>query len=519
MHLSKPRHLDHGRHIYAYAHIRTNQIVYSLTRTLRPSPALRQLPDLGANHKDARIRKDLWKPLFTLTLPQASQGLHCYHQLREYRHLHEVHWQPSPLLARPYSEEEVEEVQKELDERGGSKKETVWDIITRRKKKLRVKAVQDQKANSVADLAAVLLEQEEMGIQVKRVKGEEEERRRLDEVAFMLALAGEAERDGVKRIEGEVERLEEVLAGAVEGEEVLSRKRVRSEMHALKVKKVKMQFAAQAVQEARAQGLEGLEEDKTEADHSDEAAAATAEGAPETQQPETQHTESSTEHPRPNRRLRHPRSSSADGEKQTTRMQRAALKAAIPLPDTLQPPNQDTTSLQPPTPSIPDSKLHTWALTLPAFPTPSPTTTPLPKRGPLRARLRRLARPIFSTHGVQISWANVLDAEYAAEWPVSVQHTRMGFARNTAPKVGEAAVEAAGAVAFGREKWERMNEEAGAEGQRAMRRKKKTGEGVRGVVRGKEGLFGGIMERVRLAEEVRRAEARGGRAQVVGMRE
>ncbi|KYG41301.1 hypothetical protein M433DRAFT_97165, partial [Acidomyces richmondensis BFW] len=158
-----------GRYIYAYVHRRTHQVVYSLTQALRNSRALRQLPDLGANNKDAVLRKDLWQPFFTVCMPDSEdgrkQGLDAFKKLREWRTLHELYWQPTELMRRAFGPAEIERLQERLDERGGSKKESPYDVIKRIKKKERVRIVQDQKANSVADLAAVLLEHEKEGLQ------------------------------------------------------------------------------------------------------------------------------------------------------------------------------------------------------------------------------------------------------------------------------------------------------------------------------------------------------------------
>lgn len=47
--------------------------------------------------------------------------------------------------------------------------------------------------------------------------------------------------------------------------------------------------------------------------------------------------------------------------------------------------------------------------------------------------IRRGPPPVFSSQGVEIKWANPLDAEHALEWPADVVHAPMGYARHTAP--------------------------------------------------------------------------------------
>jgi len=154
-----------GRHIYAYCRPLTNQVLYSFTRTLEPS-ALKQLPDLGANYTLPKLRKDQWRPLFTVSLPDTSSGPQLAQnvmlKLREYRKLHELCWKPPADLTRNHTEEEIEALQSKLNRRGGSKIETVYEIIRRKKWRMRAKIVMDQKANSIADLAATLMEHDRL---------------------------------------------------------------------------------------------------------------------------------------------------------------------------------------------------------------------------------------------------------------------------------------------------------------------------------------------------------------------
>ncbi|KAI9783230.1 MAG: hypothetical protein M1839_004070 [Geoglossum umbratile] len=123
-----------GRNIFVYSNIRTNQVIYSLTRTLKNNAALRQLPFLGKKTVPAALRKDLWQPFATISFPSPFQGLKALHKLREYRKLHELSY-PLELI------------------RGKDGR-----LLG---KKARGKILMNQKANSVADIAAVLKGQEE----------------------------------------------------------------------------------------------------------------------------------------------------------------------------------------------------------------------------------------------------------------------------------------------------------------------------------------------------------------------
>ncbi|KAL8916446.1 MAG: hypothetical protein Q9208_008512 [Pyrenodesmia sp. 3 TL-2023] len=124
----------HGTQIFFYNNIRTNQVVYSLTRALNNHASLAQLPFLGKKTVPARLRKDLWHPLCLIEFPHPSQGLLAYRRLREFRRLHETSY-PLSLVTRtdgPHAGNQL------------------------LPKKKRGKVLMDQKANSIADLAAVL---------------------------------------------------------------------------------------------------------------------------------------------------------------------------------------------------------------------------------------------------------------------------------------------------------------------------------------------------------------------------
>ena len=58
---------------------------------------------------------------------------------------------------------------------------------------------------------------------------------------------------------------------------------------------------------------------------------------------------------------------------------------------------------------------------------------PPPRFG--RRRLLSIPKKVdyYSSEGVNILWANVMDTEFAESWPAAVRHTHMGFARHTAP--------------------------------------------------------------------------------------
>ncbi|OJD33256.1 uncharacterized protein BKCO1_3200060 [Diplodia corticola] len=148
---------EHGRHIFIYNHIRTNQTVYSLHRSLNNADALSQLAYAGKKTIPAKLRKDVWRPLAVVTFTKTVHCLTTYRQLREFRKLHELHWDNNkqyPKLA-PERQKEIEQGR------------------TAPTKKERARIIMDQKANSIADLAALLQ------------KYDEEARRRVEQIEAM----------------------------------------------------------------------------------------------------------------------------------------------------------------------------------------------------------------------------------------------------------------------------------------------------------------------------------------------
>ncbi|KAL9121421.1 MAG: hypothetical protein Q9187_002023 [Circinaria calcarea] len=129
--------IKHGTHIFVYNNIRTKQVIYSLTRAMKNNTSLKQLPYLGKKTVPASLRKDLWTPLALLSFPSALSGLTAYRKLREYRRLHET--------AYPLSR-----VTQTTGKHAGQ-------LMP---KKAKGKVLMNQLANSVADMAAVLLQQE-----------------------------------------------------------------------------------------------------------------------------------------------------------------------------------------------------------------------------------------------------------------------------------------------------------------------------------------------------------------------
>ncbi|KAJ9154873.1 hypothetical protein NKR23_g2282 [Pleurostoma richardsiae] len=150
----------HGERIWVFNHVGTNQIVYSHKNVMNSNRAMRQIPFNGKNLKPAKLRKDYWKPMAMIQFPAGLGvvGQNAFQKLREFKRLHELSW--------GYQTEE----------------------FYRKSKRERGEALNDQKANAVADIAAVL---SGAGRGNKMLLTERDERSSTTEVAGGGAGSGE----------------------------------------------------------------------------------------------------------------------------------------------------------------------------------------------------------------------------------------------------------------------------------------------------------------------------------------
>lgn len=112
------------------------------------------------------LRKDIWLPFALVEFPSALQGLNAFRKLREFRRLHETAY-PLELIT-----------VKEGEQKG--------HLMTTKE---RGKVLMDQKANSVADLAAVLF-QDKAGPTEESAKHKERSKRFWDRVNRQKVEAG-----------------------------------------------------------------------------------------------------------------------------------------------------------------------------------------------------------------------------------------------------------------------------------------------------------------------------------------
>ncbi|KAJ5243004.1 uncharacterized protein N7469_001331 [Penicillium citrinum] len=148
----------HGKHIFVYHNVRTKQVVYSLTRYLEKTNLLRQMVYHGKKTVPAELRRDMWVPYYSVHFGDARLGLRAYQLLREFS-MQRQFSPPAEMITvtkeyldkkRPKDPLAAEEFDKMNKKRIGHPME----------KKERARVLMDQKATSVADIAAVLAIQE-----------------------------------------------------------------------------------------------------------------------------------------------------------------------------------------------------------------------------------------------------------------------------------------------------------------------------------------------------------------------
>ncbi|EER25151.1 hypothetical protein D8B26_007760 [Coccidioides posadasii str. Silveira] len=153
------QHVTHGKNIFAYNNLRTNQVIYSLSRTLERQNVLSQLIYHGKKTVPATLRKDMWIPYFSLHFPSSSLGLSAYKMLREFA----VQRQLAPEEESITNTEETLSRKRPRDPLEAKKWDEIWKprIGQIMMKKDRARVLMDQKATSVADVATVLAMQEQ----------------------------------------------------------------------------------------------------------------------------------------------------------------------------------------------------------------------------------------------------------------------------------------------------------------------------------------------------------------------
>ncbi|KAJ5527409.1 hypothetical protein N7513_011568 [Penicillium frequentans] len=151
--------ITHGKNIFVYHNVRTKQVVYSLTRYLEKNNVLNQMVYHGKKTVPAEVRRDMWVPYYSVHFSDSKLGLRAYQMLREFSMQRQ--------LAPPKEMITVTEEFLAAKRPKGPVEAELYDRMNRKRvgntmeKKERARALMDQKATSVADIAAVLSIQKE----------------------------------------------------------------------------------------------------------------------------------------------------------------------------------------------------------------------------------------------------------------------------------------------------------------------------------------------------------------------
>ncbi|KAH6890418.1 transcriptional regulation of mitochondrial recombination-domain-containing protein [Thelonectria olida] len=143
----------HGENIYVFTHRRSEQVIYSFEDKLDGIHSHTQIPFNGKKLKPAKIRKDYWYPFARISFPagEGSVGRSVFQKLRELKHLHEVAWDNEFRYKRP--EEYTTADKKKIAEEEKKGNAGYRPIRTKEERGI---ALNRQRPNSIADMAAVL---------------------------------------------------------------------------------------------------------------------------------------------------------------------------------------------------------------------------------------------------------------------------------------------------------------------------------------------------------------------------
>ncbi|KAF2102697.1 hypothetical protein NA57DRAFT_71684 [Rhizodiscina lignyota] len=329
--------MEYGRHIYIFNHLVTNQVVYSFTQELKES-SLKQLTFVGKKSVSSHLRPDLWSCLAIVTFPTQYQGREAYRQLREFRMMHEYCWKKPE------------------------------DDTPLPRKSLRIRLLQNQKANSVADLAAVLEIQSRKGEEQRKLWREHWEDEEIRVARLEQIAKGEGEMKLKPELEAKLKAREDEIAALrrqMEDQDENQRKLTNREIKRLETRQAMLRPSLEAPTESEiAKAKEQL----------------------------------------------------ARREAVESQVSSEAIKEAEQLTEG----RSEEQRL-----FVQDMLRHK------KFAEHLKNYRPLPKRGSERFRvldeLHPERLPVFWMEGVHIMWADGVDADYARSWPEEVAHEEMGY--------------------------------------------------------------------------------------------
>ncbi|KAF2818612.1 hypothetical protein CC86DRAFT_336750 [Ophiobolus disseminans] len=215
----------HGEIVYIFRNTKSDQIIYSLSELLNEHH-LDQLPFIGKHSKPPALRPDEWVPHCVLTFPTAEQGHNAYRKLREFRKLHELSW----VKTTPH--------------------------LKQMPIKQRIKHIMDQRANTSADIAAVLRiqgahgakMQEALNLQQRRAKKYLDKKWAEIDALANAATAKAKEADSVKWLEHQIRSLTMKL-NMKHNQNEADQKRLKGARSIQEIRLRKIQYAQRKVEQ------------------------------------------------------------------------------------------------------------------------------------------------------------------------------------------------------------------------------------------------------------------------------
>ena len=353
------------------------------------------------------------------------------HKLREYRKLHELCWEPPEDLTRNHTEEEVEALRSKLNRRGGSKIETVYEIIRRKKWRMRAKIVMDQKANSIADLAATLLEHDRLGAESTQTEdARTTEERIAEERNTIMQLAKTFTAGSREKLERAIVKFEAALLPEVGASKKLRaaiatrNRRFKKRVDEAKLELKRAKWSHETVEAVVQQVVRSrLEAEQVEAER---AVREAREALEEARQANKAELLAAKEAAREAAR-------SPDWKANQQAFQETRLKAKLEAQEKIEEASKvvEEASKKAQQSAQPPDRPITLQMLNPEEEDAVKASLP---RMPEHFAAKDRKAPVFSTEGVTVQWANILDAEFAEVWPSAVKHEPMGLVRNVPPR-------------------------------------------------------------------------------------
>lgn len=396
----------------------------------------------GKHSVPRALRKDLWRPLCTVLFPEGDQGRHAFQKLREWRRLHEVDWDRSELpkldktkLRGPRGHNfKGLPIAASISRVGGPRVQHTDSDLRKRK------MICDQKAASIADLAAVLAEQDQVG----EANADSIVKTRQALTKLLLPYANLASESQISKLKQQVLDLHSPLP---EGQSLDKTERQKRHATDKSLKKdllfrrhVRDILSSQQQQAESSPDDANTNNTKTNNASRLTHAISTLDATTmwrmhhECLMGQTYEAGIAQEQNELARRI------AVRDRRRRAREATAAANSNLARGGEADVVNKVVKPVRKPAEAVPA------AAAAAAGPGPGHDATDTPK-SPLATVVERVSaytsgmlatirrgppRP-FSSKGVEIKWNNPLDAEFAPQWPQDVMHGPMGYARYTAP--------------------------------------------------------------------------------------